>query len=232
MNKQQVEQMRAQQTKRIAVALPTHDMVPAKFMFDLANMVAFSTAKFQHGEEFGLNMIAGTYVHAARQKLLALLIAQGVTHVLWVDTDMSFPRDALLRLLNHRKDVVGINYAKREAPPEYVAFKHVDIAGGNSTKLATLPESTGLEKVDALGFGMVLMRTEPLLDLPDPRKEPWFFFEYLPGGRTVGEDVFFCRILRERLGLDIYVDHDLSKECSHIGQFPYRLEHVGLEVDG
>lgn len=217
--------------RKIAIALPTHDMVPARFMFDLANLVAYTTAKFQHGEEFGINMIAGTYVHSARQKLLAMLLVQGVTDILWLDSDMSFPRDALLRLLNHRQDVVGINYAKRDAPPEYVAFKHVDFEHGNSMKLATTTESTGLETVDAMGFGMVLMRTAPLISLPDPREKPWFFFEWLPGGRQVGEDVYFCRILREQLGLELMVDHDLSKECAHIGQFPYRLEHVGLEAD-
>lgn len=217
--------------RRIAIALPTHDMVPSSFAFALANMVAFTTAKFNHGEELGINMISGTYVHSARQKLLTMLLLQGVTDVLWLDTDMTFPRDSLLRLLNHRKDVVGINYAKREAPPEYVAIKTVDFEKGNSVKLATTDASTGLETVDAMGFGMVLMRTEKLLDLPDPREKPWFFFEWLPGGRQVGEDVYFCRILREQLGMELHVDHDLSKECRHIGQFPYALHHVGLEAD-
>jgi hypothetical protein len=208
---------------RIAVAMATHDYVPARFAIDLAQMMMVTARYVPEDVELGVNMVLGTYVHSARQELLEALIDQEVTHVLWVDTDMTFPPDALIRLMEHRAPVVGINYSKRGLPPEYVAIKRVGIPG---EKLVTDENTAGLEEVEALGFGMVLMRADALRKLPPREDGPWFNFDWLPGTRQwVGEDVHFCGLLREA-GVTILVDHDLSKECGHIGTFDYRLEGV------
>lgn len=213
-------------TPKIAIAIPTHDMVPALFMYDVAALAAYTVAAMPEDVPFGITMVSGTYVHAARQELADLALADGATHVLWLDSDMRFPRDSLVRLLKHNKPIVGINYAKRGVPSDFVAIKEVGMPG---EKLITGEDSTGLEEVEALGFGCVLMKTEVLRYLPDPKITPWFQNEHLGDGRWMGEDVFFCRLLREAR-VSLLVDHDLSKACAHIGQFEYRCEHAELET--
>jgi hypothetical protein len=213
---------------RIAIALATNDNVSARFAFDLAQLVMTTQAYVPEGTQLGLTMAAGTYVHSARQELVEALVQQGVSHILWIDSDMSFPKDALIRLMERNEPVVGINYSLRGLPPDYVAIKRIGVP---SEKLATTEDSTGLEQVEALGFGLVLTRIDALRKLPPMADGPWFNFDWLNESRQwVGEDVYFCKLLGAA-GVPIHVDHDLSKECSHIGSFEYTLAGVAAWKD-
>ena len=61
---------------------------------------------------------------------------------------------------------------------------------------------------------------------------PWFEFIYNRElKRRESEDhVFFMRA--REAGFDVHVDHDLSKEVGHTGDFTYRLSHaVALEEE-
>lgn len=211
---------------KIAVAIPSHDNVPFLFAYDLAGLCAYTSAMLPEGLQFGIQGVAGTYVHAARNELMEEVLRQGVDWVLWLDSDMRFPKQALVHLLQAGCDVVGINYSKRALGEGFTALKKVGV-GDAGEKLETTPESTGLEEVEAVGFGMVLMRTSCLRNMPDPKVTPWFQNVYLGGGHWMGEDVHFCKLLRET-GVRIFVDHDLSKLCAHVGQMEYTIEHATL----
>lgn len=218
---------------KIAVAVPSHEKVDALFAYDLAQMMSLTAGVLPEGVNLGMYFVTGTYIHKARTQLLQQVLEDGATHLLWLDSDMRFPRDTLIRLLQHQQPVVGINYSKRHIPAEFVAIKHIPDPNDpedEGEKLQTTAEATGLEEVDALGFGAVLMETERLHELPDPQEEPWFFYEQLPNGMTMGEDVYFCHhMLRNRLGLRIMVDHDLSWQCAHIGRFEFKCAHAETE---
>lgn len=212
---------------KIMVAVPTHDHHPAMFGYDLAQMMAFTVANLM-GEGAPIKAInlaycTGTYIHTARQELAELAVQQGADYVLWLDSDMRFPKDALARLLIRNEDLVGINYSQRKVPPDFVAIESM-VEG---KRVVTAPESTGLQKCEAIGFGVTLMRTAILGRLPDPAENgPWFSFRWRDDTRTmVGEDVYFAELLAEA-GVDIYVDHDLSKECRHIGGLEYTVDHA------
>lgn len=213
---------------RITVGIPTHDSHPAHFTYDAMQLGIFSIAALPEDTVFGVNMVSGTYIHDARNQLLQAALDQGADYVLWIDADMRFPRDALVRLLKHKVAMVGINYAKRGVPSGFVAIKKVGL-GSQGVKLRTDDESTGLEEVEAVGFGLVLMKTTALRGMPDPNETPWFQNVHLGGGQFLGEDVHFCERFRE-IGNKIFVDHDLSKQCRHIGSFEYELAHAASEV--
>ena len=202
---------------KIAIAVPSHDTVPALFAVDLSHLVLFTTAALPDTVQFGVNFVTGTYVHSARQQLIDDCLAAGVTHILWIDSDMRFPKEALVTLLQHNLQVVGINYSKRAFREGFTALKKVGPAAEGGAQLRTSDESTGVEEVEAIGFGMVLMKVSALWGLPDPKKTPWFQNVWLEDkGQWMGEDVFFCKLLRES-GQRIFVDHDLSKACAHLG---------------
>lgn len=209
---------------KVMIAVPSHDSLPALFAYDLAQMMGFLGANYV-GEQIGsigLTFVAGTYVHSARQQLAQEAIRQGVDYVLWLDSDMRFPRDILIRLLKHREDIVGINYSNRGVPPGFVAIKSIS----PPEKLVTGPDSTGLEEVEAVGFGAVLMRGRVLRTLMEKHTStPLFWYDLNDDGGLVGEDVFFCRLAREH-GFEVKVDHDLSKECGHIGLLEYKPDHA------
>ena len=208
---------------RIKVVVPSHDFVIAEFSYCLASLCAHTVGVMLANDipgDFGLGSVTGTYIHTARQDALQAALDENVTHLLWVDSDMAFPKDALIRLLKHNRPFVGINYSSRGLPPVYVAIKESE----PGTKCPTTAASTGLEEVEAIGFGLALMdlrRIRPLL-----WEQPWFDYRYLPKSKNwVGEDVYFCRMLRAA-GIPALVDHDLSKDCAHIGLFKYKLDHV------
>ena len=215
---------------KIAIVIPSHDQSPHRFAVSLANLCLYTGARLlDEGVYCGVLSVSGTYVHQARQELANAALEAGVDYLLWLDADMSFPQDALERLLKHRVDVVGINYAARGVPSHFVAIKKAGLASEGGRRLQTLPESTGLEEVDGLGFGCVLMKASALQKLPDPTETPWFQ-HVRRDGHWMGEDIFFCELLRQA-GVRIFVDHDLSKECGHVGSLEYTLEHAQAEVE-
>lgn len=213
---------------RIIVLVPAMSQSSSFFMFDLANLMMVTASSLPEDWDLGIAMTVGTYIHQSRQELLENALADGADYVLWVDSDMRFPADGIIKLLQHSENVVGINYSQRTSEaPDFVAIKHVPEKEGDlGVKLVTTEGSTGLEEVDAMGFGFVLINVGGLKGLPDPQRTPWFWYEQRWPGDHVGEDVYFYRMLRNSCGQKIYVDHDLSKECGHVGDFTFRTAHV------
>jgi acyl CoA:acetate/3-ketoacid CoA transferase alpha subunit len=161
-------------------------------------------------------MIEGTLVNRSRTDLVTRAIETNCTHILWVDSDMKFPQDSLLRLLAHKKEIVGANYSHRRFPLKHVAYKTVSRERAIDHVICrTTAESTGLEEVDALGMGLMLVQTRVYLGLT----EPWFAIT-----PAWGEDIFFCLKARETKGIPTWVDHDLSKEVVHFGKMGYTFE--------
>ena len=72
---------------RLLVAVPTVDYVPADFVKSLSQLC------LRLGREripADVQIIGGTLVYIARNRLARKAIDRGYTHVLWLDSDMSF----------------------------------------------------------------------------------------------------------------------------------------------
>lgn len=195
----------------LAIGGPTRDTVPVSFALDLLHLHEY-TVKHGPWPTVTVGFIQSTYIHVGRELFLQAALKQGATHILWLDTDMGFPRTAALQLFAHEKPLVGVNYRTRSVPGLPTAQDE------NGTRIQTTEASTGLESVAGIGFGMVLMDVAVVEGLPRP------LFRHglnLQNG-DIGEDIMFCRTLRAA-GQEIYIDHDLSKDISHVGL-------IGLEL--
>lgn len=217
---------------RVLIAVPCHDSVPTMFSFDLARLFGTLAVCAEHKviQFANLGMLTGTYVPRARQELAEAALKGGFSHIMWLDGDMRFPGDVALKLLEHDKEIVGINYSTRAVPPLFTALKRIGDRekGIPALKCVTMPNSTGLEEVDAVGFGALLMKTSILKRLHEPMGRNGHWFQTRWDDETqmnMGEDVWFCRLAR-RAGAKVYVDHDLSKLCAHIGSLEYTVEHA------
>ena len=74
-----------------------------------------------------------------------------------------------------------------------------------------------MQETHQVGFGVMLVNTEVYRKVP----LPWFSFEWLPEKQIYrGEDYFFCMKVRAA-GYPIFIDHDVSKEVRHLGEFGY-----------
>ena len=150
----------------------------------------------------------------ARNKLVKSAIAEGFSHVLFIDDDMAFPWDTPQRLLKHDKDIIAANYTKRQIPALPVAQK-----GG---QYLFSRNKTGLEEADHAGTGLMMIKTEIFKSLP----WPWFQTRLQDDENDplVSDDVHFCRLAKAH-GFQIWIDHDLSQEIGHTGDFVYLHQH-------
>ncbi len=139
-----------------------------------------------------------------RTALVKESIAMGATHLLFVDSDMYFASDTLTRLLAHDKDIVGVEYNKRQFPLEPV-LKPL----GETSK-------TEIYKAGYAGTGLMLIK---LSIFEKMTTDPWFNMgRDAEGKTTMGEDVWFCNVARDA-GFDVWIDPTVK--CGHIGEFIY-----------
>lgn len=215
----------------INIVVPTHDIVPAMFAYDLAQLTAFTVGAMPIDTQIGVTFLPGTYIQCARQELMQHVLEAEDDYVLWLDSDMRFPRETFAHLIQHRVAMVGANYSKRAILSEPIAIKHVGREGSGHEREKLYPDddATGLVEVESIGFGCLLMRMKDFKNLPPLTQGPWFEQTYRGDiDQWTGEDVFFCEMVRKKLGIKVMVDQDLSRAIAHIGQFEYLLDHVAM----
>ena len=120
----------------------------------------------------------------------SLLDRSDLQWLLFVDSDMTPPPDLAVRLLRHKVGVVSALCFGRCAP-------YPNIARRDGRYLEVdLDAEGGLEEVDLVGGGSVLIQRHVLEAMP----EPWF--DTRPG---TSSDYVFCERVREA-GFKVYVD--------------------------
>jgi hypothetical protein len=195
---------------QLAIGGPTRDTGPAAFAVSLAHLFAYTREFGPWGKNVTCDFVASTYIHVGREWFLEASWKQGATHIFWLDTDMVLPRETIVLLAMHEQPIVACNYRVRQKSGLFTAFR-------DGERVATTESSSGLEAVEYVGMGAMLMATDAVTNL----SRPWFRHGLNEFGGDVGEDVMFCRGLGAA-GHTIYIDHDLSKEVEHIGQHAFR----------
>lgn len=160
---------------------------------------------------------------ASRHNIVKKALKAGCSHLLFVDSDQTYPAQTAHMLARHGKMVVGCNVAIKTIPSNSTArTKNPAWPGGDP--VYTTPQSTGLQQVWRLGFGVMLINLEVFKRIPPP----WFEILWDADIETYrGEDWQFCTML-EAANIPIYIDHDLSKDIGHVGHFTFRHDHVEL----
>lgn len=200
---------------RVSICIPSFDDWKADFGFDLAGMV-LHTATVTQGLEIGLKNHRLSNLPTSRNRMVYEACMDGCHYILFLDSDMRFPVDTLVRLLKHNVDIAAANCVQRAFPTRATAWKE-------SAHLFTETGSTGLEEVEAIGTAVMLINTRVFENFPPP----WFLFEPFPDKPldSLGEDQFFCREARKH-GFKVLIDHDLSKQVYHVGTFAYGHQHA------
>ena len=209
--------------KYIAVCTPARDMVHTNYTYCMVNMIAYHTLNTT--DAVSLKILQGTLIQNQRADLCLDAMREGCSHILFIDSDMTFPQDMIGRLLAHDVDIVAANCARRRMPTGPTAQNYDE--NGKRQSVFSLPESTGLEEVGSVGTGVMLIKREVFQGMT----EPWFDMPWQYDNRGyMGEDVFFCKKAQE-LGFKVYIDHDVSKEIGHIGTFEFKHDHTWVMRD-
>lgn len=189
--------------KKTLIAVPAMDMCPVPFAYSLATLRRDAPSK--------ISMISGAAVHEARNVLAREAIEAGCERVLWIDSDMVFPDDLMIRLgedLDAGYDMVCGIYFKRRLPVTPVIYRSIAAATGQCEVYADYPRDS-LFEIAGCGFGAVMMKTE-LLKRAGERP-------FTPLSR-LSEDLSFCW-LAKNVGAKIGCDSRIK--VGHAGQIVY-----------
>lgn len=194
----------------ILVAIPSMDQVPAQF--------AQSLAMLQKGiHNVAICFQIGSLVYDSRNHLAKQAVKMEADYIFWLDSDMVFEPDVLLKMLATMEADENINvlsgiYYRRQKPFSPVLFERLRIDEEtyfcDFRNMNTYPEDKIFE-AEGIGFGCVLMKADVLLELAADYQD-WFS----PIGR-VGEDLSFCWRARKS-GYKIHVDPSIQLgHCGH-----------------
>ena len=205
---------------RVAICIPARGQMEVTTAFDLTMMAAYMAGK----KNIDINVYTsqGTLIFDQRNSLVHTAVIEKCDYILFIDADMRFPKTTLERLLAHKKDIIGVNATTRMMPPKPTARNIQINEDGSVDWLEVLSnKEKGIGKVDAIGCGVMLIKTSCLKDIP----QPYFYFEQLLKGKLLGEDIYFC-IKAKDAGIDTWVDHDLSMEIGHVGSYTYGWDDI------
>ena len=93
---------------KIAIGITTAGFIKSRTAFSLLNMLKGMDYEplFKEGPNQPLN----------REIIAETAIMLNCSHLLFVDSDMVFDKDALNRLLKRDKDIIGVHYNMRRFP--------------------------------------------------------------------------------------------------------------------
>ena len=193
----------------ILIATPTRDNVSAGFTADLVKLT-------RRHPDARWAALTGIYISNLRQMGVKLAQEAGASHILFIDSDMRFPDNTLDRLLDANQPIVAANYVQRTAPQWWTARR-------DGSWMSSV-ERSGLQEVDAVGFGVMLIHM-PVFDV---LARPWFDTPY-DGHNHHGEDFYFCH-KAINAGFSVWIDHDLSQSVRHQGMVEHGVQTSAMAL--
>jgi hypothetical protein len=214
--------------RKLMVAIPCYDgKVNVHAAFQLA---ALMPAIARYGVSVQLAHIAGcSIITKARNALAHMFMQSDCTDLLFVDADINFKVEDVLRIvaLSGDKDVVAGAYPRRADDKKFFTDIHYP-----------LELADGLLRVERVGTGFMLIRRHVLekLEADHPEWKFWVnteqahhtaFFDFKQTAEGyIGEDYLFCDRARAA-GFKIYIDPEIN--LGHFGSTEF-TGHFGDQV--
>ncbi|HVB17281.1 MAG TPA: glycosyltransferase [Stellaceae bacterium] len=164
---------------RVMICVPSQSTWCSRTALDVAALMDFSS---KAGLRLAIVNHEGSMITQLRNAITETALRENADYLFWIDSDMRFPPDALVRLLGHNKDIVGATYNKKVAPYETLGR----FAGDRPEAV----DANILHEALLLPGGMMLVKAEVYRKL----KFPMYFESY----HWPGEDGFasFCEMAR------------------------------------
>lgn len=212
----------------VFVGLASRDTWSSDFGMCMIQLVADFAQKYEGFDEqrIRVDKKEGSILPNQREGLAQKALELGCTHLLFIDTDQTFPPSALRRMLSWKEPIVACNVAIKTFPtaPTARLFTKGNTKGG---LLFTWSDSVGLAPVWRIGTGIMLIDTKVLRKIP----EPWFPNRWMEETKTFqGEDWCFCE-KAEAYGFHPVVDQALSWQVGHVGKMEYKHDLIPDPMD-
>lgn len=202
---------------KILVSIPSMGNPSFKTLQSLIQLA--QTSKYHLVFQF----IEGTILSKARNRAVIEAISHNCTHILFIDDDMTFLPDAVERLVEQDKDIIGALCFGRTDNPYPIAKKIIknEIVDYTWPAVSTWKETT---EVDGTGTGFLLIKTDVFKRIQPP------FFAFRPASEfglkelpfpddEISEDTHFM-LKAKMAGYQIWVDPTII--IGHHGQKVYQ----------
>lgn len=191
----------------ILLGVPALDNAPIEFTDSLLS--------YEWPTQWAKRFVKGADIGVNRDVIVNYAFQIGATHILFVDTDIIAPADALKRLLEHDADIVSGVYYKKAIPSSPVLWNNTQFnSDGDVASMDVVTDIPTYGEVDQCGFGFTLVKLQVFKDIIDK------YHCCFRKGFNVGEDFSFCIRARE-LGYKVMVDGTIP--IKHIGSYMYTI---------
>jgi len=194
---------------KVLIAVPAMDVMPVQTAYCMLSLKRDCPSRF--------SFIVRASCADARNLLAREAIESGADRVLWIDSDMVFGEDLMVRLgedLDDGWDMACGLYFKRELPVTPVIYRSITMSDGKAEPYLDYPRDE-VFPVAGCGFGAVMMKTELLKRADVFRTGP---FTPLP---HLSEDLSFCKRATD---IDARIACDSRIKVGHVGQIVYGEE--------
>ena len=198
---------------RTVIAVPCMDSMPVHFVQSLLFM--------EKPDDVRCVLASGSLVYDSRNELINRAKEAEADRILFIDSDMQFDRDLMVRLgedIDAGCEIVAPLCFKRKPPFTPVIYSEMYIKEEDGKKIPTATvmhdyPPSNLFQVEAVGFGCVMMTMKAVEKVVE-KFGPWPFAP-LTG---FGEDMSFC--IRARLaGVELWCDSRIR--VGHVGYYTY-----------
>ena len=213
--------------REVSIAIPVAQVVEPRV---LQSMLALATYSANHGIKIvDIGVTERTLIDDARNTMTETFLKSPVEWLFWMDSDMTFPKDALVKLFNvaeakNAKMVTGVYYQRKGGNLPCIWSRGEETLSGAVTGKATIkgadnkyagsfmiisPDKKEPFEVHAAGYGCVLVHRS-VYEMMD---RPWFQFI-----KNVCSEDFYFFVQAQELGFKLWAEPTI--DLGHIGDAP------------
>ena len=201
-----------------------------------SSYLRYSMLAMKHNIPFSVDtMVNESLVSRARNNLVAKFLANpDATHLMFIDADLAWDPESVLRLVLHDKGVVCGAYPMKTEPIRYV-LNTLENAQHHDPLYEVNTSGTGFmlikrEIIEALAKAMPETKYKDSLNLGE-KYEPHMYalFDTIidENGHYLSEDWTFCKRVREVLNKPIWIDVDIKLD--HLGTHRFKGDTENLK---
>jgi hypothetical protein len=214
----------------IFIAMPCYDSVKINTMLSVIKLVQ---QLGKSGIEVGIHTMKSPLIHQARNYLTSVFLTTEYQYMLFVDSDVEFEPEAVIRMMVAKKNIVCTPYRVKSVDTskhiygaiEFKDPKNILILAEGFVEIEAGP--TGLMLIDRKVFEKII-KNHPELKItnkatPHADKSHEFYYNFFDfgfnDGYAMGEDVSFCRLARDN---DFRIFANIESSTTHHGAYAWK----------
>lgn len=196
---------------RILICIPVYGSPMPECMESVINLITICKNKY----DIRIKFISDYTVDVARNKATEYFLATDADYLFFVDSDIIVTEAVLEKLIAADKPIISGVYNKKSLTIRETTICYID-EQKNWRVYAPDEIKDEVFKIDACGFGCVLIKRDVMRLMSDKMKK--ICFRFIQTTHSISEDLYFC-IECAKYGIECWCDG--SAKVAHIGKFLY-----------